>query len=169
MKFQKAFILLFLIFFSGCSLYYSMFKKESEYYSPKEIEILEKTLSVIDCNYGYDVDVELDYIYSDSYGKIDISKKGKAILEVLKIYTPADAILFYEKIYLLKTTTELMMKEFKEDEDWPEYTHLEKYLLPPISDYLSVLEKQILKIDLSYNDKISERKLILQKLAEEEL
>jgi len=51
------------------------------------------------------------------------------------------------KIYNLRAITESKMKELKDDEDWNEYTYLKKYILPPLNEYITYIEKELVKRD----------------------
>ena len=48
------------------------------------------------------------------------------------------------------------MNEYKEDEDWNEYTYIEKYLLPPLNEYIEYLEREIIARNKKYSKSLND-------------
>jgi len=151
-------ILLLPILLVQCSLYYKVFKKESTYYTGQEKTILSETTGALGFGYGFDPSVKLDYIFTHAYSEAALKENEKKLNEIMKKYEPAAAISFYEKIYQLEQVTLFKMNEYKEDEDWKQYTYIEKYLLPPLQQYLGLLEKSVLSVSSDYGKVIDARK-----------
>lgn len=130
---------------SGC--FFKYFNKVSTNYQPDERQILERTTASLGCGYGYDIDVELDYIFFTTPDTALTPDKQKAFDEFIKDLTPATMKAFHEKIYRLKALTLLKMENYKADEDWKEYTLIQTYLLPPLEFYQKQIQDAAFKKD----------------------
>ena len=144
-------------------------KKESTYYNTGDKIILQKTTEAAGFACGYDTEVEIDYVFKNTPGTVKKTDSAKKLSDEIKNLKPEDAVMFYEKIYRLKSVTTYRMNEYRADEDWKLYTHVSKYLLPPLEDFTSLLEAAVLKNVTDYGNKISERKKIIDQQVKAEL
>lgn len=152
-------LLIPVVIFTQCTTWYRLTKKESKYYTPVEISILAETTAAIEFKYGFDPDLELDYIYmAGKFSAQEIASKERKLKDVLLKYTTEEIILFYEKIYRLTEILKWNMNDYREDEDWAEATMIEKYLLPDTIKFFEILEKNVILIDEKYRNIIEERK-----------
>jgi len=170
---KRLLILLLPLFFLQCSslssLWYDITKKESTYYNDSEKQILEETTAAIDFRYGFDPDIEIDYIYrAGSFPDKELEGKSKKMLDVLKKYEKQKVIEFYEKIYMLKEIQSVYMANAQKDEEWGDFTLIQKYILPDTEKYVEMLEKNVLLIDENYKKIIEERKGEIRKQVEAE-
>ncbi|MCP4130465.1 MAG: hypothetical protein GY754_05740 [bacterium] len=169
MKFRRFIIILLPIFFMQCSMYYYFFKDESTFFTPRERQMLASTTQAVGYDYGYDVKVSLDYVFPAAPGDGDISGKGSAMATALATYDGKAVVAFYEKMYTLRAMTLFKMAEYKEDEDWKEFTYIEKYLLPSLEKYVTLLQGQALRKEASYGSIIEKRKKLIEDIVNEEL
>jgi len=163
---RKNLILLIIpvVILTQCTTWYRITKKESKYYTPAETIILADTTTAIDFRYGFDPDLELDYIYmAGKFSASELAVKEKNLRETLLRYKTEEVVLFYEKIFRLTEILTWHMEDYKKDEDWAEATLIEKYLLPDTKKFLEMLEKNVILIDVKYRTNIEERKRIIQK------
>ncbi len=143
----------------SCSTWTDLTKKESSFYTEKEKIILEETTSSISFRYGYETDIEIDYVYAaGKFSSSDIQAKSSKMKEVLKKYSTKEIISFYEKIYRMKEIASWKKNDYKKDKDWAKFTLLEKYLLPEIELFTDVLEKNVLSLAGEYSSVINQRK-----------
>jgi len=153
-----------------CSTWYKLTKKESEYYTPAEMKILIDTTDAADFRYGFDPDLELDYIYmAGRFTSSELVSKEKNMKTALLKYSREEVVNFYEKIYRLSEILAWNVKDYKEDEDWTEATLIEKYLLPDTLKFLEMLEKNVIHIDEKYRSIINKRKKIIREQVIKEL
>lgn len=166
---KKLIFLLLPILFTGCSYWYSLTRTDSTYYTADENLMLDETTKAIDFRYGFDPDLELDYVYrAGTFSDKDLDAKSKKMLEVLKKYDKAVVIAFYEKIYKLNEIIVWTMGYCEREKEWTEYTLIQKYILPDTRKYLEILEKNVLLIDVNYKKIIEERKGEIKKQVEAE-
>jgi hypothetical protein len=158
---RKSLLLLIIpvVIFTQCTTWYRITRKDSKYYSPAEMIILADTTSAIDFKYGFEPDLELDYIYmAGSFSASELASKEKKLKDTLLKYKTEEVVLFYEKIYRLTEILIWHMNDFKEEEEWAEATLIEKYLLPDTKKFLEMLEKNVILIDVQYRTTFEERK-----------
>jgi len=164
---KKLLILLLPLFMLNCGLWYSFTKKESTYYTEEEKVMLDATTAAIDFRYGFDPGLELDYVYrAGNFPDRELEGKSKKMLEALKQFDKQKVVAFFEKMFRLKETLSLRMKEAEKDEEWEDYTLLQKYILPDMEKYIEMLEKNVLLIDRDYKNTIEERKGAIKKQVE---
>lgn len=162
---RKSLLLLLIpaVLFTQCTTWYRLTKKESKYYTPSEMIILAETTAAVDFRYGFDPELELDYVYmAGSFSASEIASKEKKLRDTLLKFKPEEVILFYEKIYRLTEILKWNMNDYKEDEEWAETTLIEKYLLPDTNKFLEMLEKNVILIDVQYRTTMEERKRIIK-------
>jgi hypothetical protein len=135
----------------------------SKRYSPDDAVILDRTISEIGYVRGYDTDLKMDYIVSNSSSERDLSKKEPQITAILKGYTAEAVMSFFEKIYSLKVETLNMIAKKEKKKKWQEHTYLIKYLYPPLEKYVEFMEKCIIKSNKDYTEKISSSKESIDK------
>jgi len=159
MKIRCAMIILFCMFQARCATYFHIFGAgRSTFYNDRELAILEKTVKAIDFGYGYDPDIDLNYVFSLYHGFSDFKPEDKELTQAIDGMGPETLITYSEKIYWLTRVAVFKLERYKELGDWKNYTFVKKYLLPPLNFYSDLLEKQALKKDKSYADQIDKRK-----------
>lgn len=149
------------IFLTKCATYYHMADftiPKSTYYTPQERELLGKTTKSIEFDYGYDPDLELDYVFPLYKGFTEFKPADKELSQVLQGVDPVTLRAYNEKIYRLKTMTALRMEQYRSSGKWNNYTLINKYILPPIDFYSSMMEKQAIKKDKDYINTIEKKK-----------
>lgn len=170
MKLKILFILLLPLMLVQCSVWYNLTKKESRYYTPDELIILQETTSVAGFGYGFDPDLDLDYIFvAGIYSAKELEAKSKALRDVLVKYDSKRSVAFYEKIFRLQSIIEWNMNYYEKKEKWEKYTIIKKYILPDTEKYVEMLEKNIRLIDRNYSGIIEERKKQIKSNVEKEL
>ncbi len=170
MKLKILIILILPFMLMQCSLWYNLTKKESKYYSPDELALLQETTSVSGFGYGFDPDLDLDYVYvAGTYSAKELEAKAKAMRDVLIKYDSKRSVAFYEKLFRLKSIIEWNMNYYNKKETWEKYTLIKKYILPDTEKYVEMLEKNILLIDRNYSGIIEERKKQIKSNVEKEL
>lgn len=170
MRLKILIILLLPFMLTQCSVWYNLTKKESKYYSPDELVLLEETTAVSGFSYGFDPDLKLDYIYvAGTYSEKELDAKSKAMRGVLTKYEYDRIESFYEKIFKLKSIIEWNMNYYKKKEKWEKYTLIKTYILPDTEKYVEMYEKNILLINRSYKDIIEERKKQIKANVDKEL
>jgi hypothetical protein len=145
MKLKGAILVLACLFLLRCATYYHMFsftQPKSKFYTEQEKEILDKTTRSIDFDYGFDQNMELDYIYSTSQGYSGFKTNEKDMAKALEGVDGKTLLAYNEKIYLLKKKTAMKMERYRESSDWRSYTFINKYLMPSIDHYSLLIEKQ---------------------------
>ncbi len=160
---KLALLLIPLLLIEGCSTWYMLTKKESKYYTPLEMNILVETTTAADFRFGFDPDLELDYIYmAGKFSDQELAAKEKKLKEVLMNYKTEEVVSFYEKIYRLTEILTWNMNNYRSDHDWAEATLIEKYLLPDTHKFLEMLEKNVILIDVKYRTILEERKRVIK-------
>ncbi len=159
MKRKVVLFILPCLFLLRCATYYHLLGEDkSDFYSGKEVEILDKTVKSVEFGYGYEVDLDLDYLFPLYQGFNEFKPDGKELEKAIDGMDAATLISYSEKIYWLKRTAEYKLKNCEKIGDWRNYTFIEKYLLPPIGYFSGLLEKQALKKDKNYSEMIDKRK-----------
>ena len=138
-----------------CSIYKSVFKSESQRYTPEDEVILERAISEIGYIRGFDIDLKIDYIVSTVSSERDLSKKEQQVAAILRGYSAEAVMSVFEKIYSLKVETSNLITKKENDRKWKDYTYLSKYLYPPLEKYIDFMEKSIVKSNKDYSSKIS--------------
>jgi len=154
------------LFQAGCATYYHILGPDkSTFYADQESSILEKTVKSIDFDYEYDADLDIDYVFSLYHGFTDFKPGDKELSQALDGMDSAALISYSEKIYWLRRIAVYKLERYRNQGDWKNYTFIEKYLLPPLDYYSDLLEKQALKKDKSYADRIDKRKKAIDRRA----
>ena len=165
----RSFLVIIPMLIVSCTYYHRAFQKDSQFYTEQELSMVAETTSALTFGYGYEADVELDYIFAYPYSKQDFNKKKNAFDTVIRQYRDDDLIAFYEKMYYLRSLTSGHMEGYKKNQEWKRYTFLREYLLPPLEEYLGILESGLLSAVPQYRDSIEERKLALLDKARKEV
>ena len=162
-------IILAVVALFQCSYYHKAFQKKSQYYTETEQRMLAETTAAITFSYGYDADVELDYVVMYPYTKQDFPKKEKALQQLIASYDTDEYVSFYEKMYYLKALCVQQIEMFKKNKEWKEATYIQSYLLPPLEEYVALLEKNVLQKSPGYAGNIEQRKVALLEEADREV
>lgn len=128
-------------------MYFAMSRGVSDYYSEEQQALLEKTTAAAGYSFGYDEDIDLNYVFEAAPDKI--SAKPAYNREVRQAFTAAGekkSTDFFERILYLRELTKATMAKYEKFERWTEYTNIKVYLLPPLEGYISVLQKEFLSI-----------------------
>jgi len=132
-----------------------------DYFSTEEMEILAATSKSIGFDFGYDFDMNLVYIFTNTFNKDDAADKNKKFTALPEKITKEALKKFYEKVFKLVEITSLKMERFKDQEVWKNYTYINKYLLPYLERYFKYLENEVLAGDQAYKGMVAERKKAL--------
>lgn len=172
MKIRIAILAIMCLFLTRCATYYHLFSftvPKSTYYTEQELQLLEKTTKSIEFDYGYDANLDLDYVFPVSKGYTEFKAGEKDLARALESVDSKTLIAYSEKIYRLKKKTALRMERYRSAGQWNNYTLVSKYLLPPIDFYSSMMEKQAIRRDRDYMNNIEKRKKSLDKKTEYEM
>jgi galactose-1-phosphate uridylyltransferase len=105
MKHRLVILLAPLVFFQ-CTYYHKAFKKESSYFSDTERRMLAETTAAVTFSYGFDADIEFDYVLTYPYTRQNFPAKEKALQQLIASYDAETFTAFYEKMYYLKALHE---------------------------------------------------------------
>jgi len=176
---RTAILILLACLLANCSTYYRMFGEKSTYFTDEEKALLGRISQSLDYDYGFDVDLKVDYVFSYTYLEKEIPEneklkketvaKDKNLNNALKGYSRDSVKAFYEKIYKLRCINSHWMNYYKEKKDWKNYTYLEKYILPSVVTFTDLLEKNVIQADKAYAAGIEQRKKEIEKQAELEI
>lgn len=150
------------LFLAQCATYYRIFKKESEYFTAREKVILEKTTDAIGFGSGFDPDLKIDYVFSHSTVKGKAEKKKPLMEKALAGFKSEEVTAFYEKMFRMKLIIEYKMEDARKDEDWNEYTHMKKYILPSYRIYFEMLEESVATAVPGYTKTRDKRKALIR-------
>lgn len=140
-------------------------RKESKLFSETEKIMVNETASSIDFKYGYDPDLEIDYIFkAGTFTESEIKSKSPEMKKVLLKYDSKEIISFYEKIYQMKEIQTWKMNYLRNKKNWVNSTFLQKYMLPEMEQYYVILENNVMQIDPAYSGIIEKRKAELKQL-----
>lgn len=140
-------------------------KKESKLFSEVEKIMINDTTASIDFKYGYDPDLEIDYVFkAGTFTDSEINAKSPEMKKVLLKYSSKEIISFYEKIFQIKETQIWKMNYLKSRKKWVNSTYLQKYIMPEMEQYYVILENNVLQIDAAYSTQIEKRKTYLKKV-----
>ncbi len=129
--------------YSGCSSLNPFHREAPERYSSEGRKLLEEAAGMLRYSYGYDSELEIHYIVSTPLSEKNLKSKSSAMLSILRKYKTGDVVDFYGAVFSLKLDTQALMEVMKEDEEWTDYTYIQKYLYPPIAEFESFLESVI--------------------------
>ncbi len=140
-------------------------KKQSRLFSETEKVIIDETTASIDFKYGYDPDLEIDYIFkAGSFTESEVKAKSPEMKKVLLKYNSKEIISFYEKIFQVKEIQIWKMNYLRNNKKWVNSTFLQKYIIPETDQFYAILENNVLQIDPAYAANIEKRKTYLKKL-----
>lgn len=152
------------------SIWIMLTRKDSKLFSEVEKLMIADTTSTINFQYGYDPDLEMDYVYKAGvFTDKDITAKSPEMKKALLKYKTDEIISFFEKIVQLKETQVWKMNLFRERKKWANATYIQKYTLPDTEMYFNILEKNVLEIDANYSGIIDKRKEEIKKAVAEKL
>lgn len=164
-KILMALILPLLLLECNSAALSNLTRKQSSLFSENEKIMVNETTASIDFKYGYDPDLEIDYVFrAGSFTESEIKAKSPEMKKVLLKYTSKEIIPFYEKILQMKETQIWKMNYLRNGKKWVNSTYLEKYILPEMEQYFIILENNVLQIDPAYAGTIEKRKIYLKKL-----
>ena len=161
MRIKLAIIMILPMMLLQCqsSLWTMMTKKESKLYSEVEMKMLLETTGSVDFKFGYDPDLEIDYVYkAGSFSDSEVNAKSPEMKKVLSKYTAAEVISFYEKIVQLRETQTWKMNLYRQRKNWENSTFIQKYSMPETELFLGILEKNVIQINAAYGGNIEKRK-----------
>jgi hypothetical protein len=137
------------------SLWNRITKKESKLYTDSELLMLNEVTASIDFRYGFDQDLELDYVFkAGKFTDKEIQAKAPEMRKVLVKYKSEEIIAFYGKIFQLRNIQTSEMNYHRQKKNWEDATYIEKYILPEAEMFLDILEKNMIQINSSYGDEI---------------
>ena len=152
------------LFHAGCALYYHIMPRpRSDYFSPGERALLEKTTRAIEFDAAFDEEIRLDYVFPLAPG-FDAFKGGER--EIARAFDGTDGgalVAYSEKLFRLKVLTAMRMEQYRKDGNWRQYTYLNTYLKPPLDHYAALVEQQAVKRVPGYREVLEERKDIIQR------
>ena len=169
MKLRIVLMAVMCLFLTRCASYYHILSftvPKSTYYTDQERELLDKTTKSIDFDYGYDANLDLDYVFPLSKGYTEFKAGDKELSRVLDGVDNRTLIAYSEKIYRLRKMTAMRMEQYRSAGQWNNYTLVNKYLLPPLDFYSSMMEKQAARRDRDYMNNLEKRKKQLDKKTE---
>jgi len=135
-------------------------RKNSKLFPDADQVMLREVTSSVDFKFGYDPDLEMDYVYKAGiYPDKDIIAKSPEMKKILLKYDSKEIVAFYEKIVQLKENQIWKMNFYTKRKKWVDSTYIQKYPLPETELFLEVLEKNIIQIDTSYGSDIEKRKI----------
>ncbi len=143
------------------SIWTMITRKDSKLFTASELLIIADTTSAIGFQYGFDPDLEMDYVYRSGTGITtdkDFTAKSPEMKKALLKYKTDEIITFFEKIIELKEAQLWKLNLYRERKKWPNATYLQKYVLPDTNLYFDILEKNVLETVPEYSEKISQRK-----------
>jgi len=140
-------------------------KKESKLFSEVEKIMINETTASIDFKYGYDPDLEIDYVFkAGTFTDSEINAKSPEMKKVLLKYSSKEIISFYEKVFQIKETQIWKMNYLKSRKKWVNSTYIQKYIMPEMDQFYVILENNVLQIDAAYSTQIEKRKTYLKKV-----
>lgn len=142
-------------------------RKKSVLFTDTEKVMADETSAAIDFKYGYDPDLEMDYVFkSGNLTEQNISSKSPEMKKVMAKYSTKEILSFYEKAFQMKEIQVWKMNYLRNRKNWTNTTYIEKYMLPVMEQYFAILENNVLPIDPYYTEKLGKRKVYLQKLVD---
>ena len=148
--------------FSACSLYYAAIRVDSKFFSDDQKRLLDQVNAVSGYAVGYDEDLNLDYFFVKNQGMVNGKTVDRDVAAVLKSTGENNSIGLFERILYLHELTLYVMEYYKKIEYWSGYTYIDKYLLPSLINYETLLQKNIYSL-YSYRDTEAKRKEFAEK------
>lgn len=157
--FKKIYVILFLavVLLSavGCSksvikAKFGYIDKETTGFTAEEFEFFSKTLKAVDYLSGYDEDINVDFVKPIMAVFLDLSNKDSKIEAIITAENQNLLFAVYSRMVDNKIKLEKEMRVNEVDEDWTRYTLINKYLLPPMNQYVNLLSRVVSKRDSEY-------------------
>jgi mannose/fructose/N-acetylgalactosamine-specific phosphotransferase system component IIB len=127
--------------------------------------MISETTSSIDFKFGYDPDLEIDYVFkAGTFTDSEVNAKSPEMKKILLKYNSKEIISFYEKIFQMKEIQIWKMNYFRNKKNWVNSTYLQKYTLPEMEQFYIILENNVIQIDPVYSGNIEKRKTVLKQL-----
>ncbi|HSV96514.1 MAG TPA: hypothetical protein VLM75_06200 [Spirochaetota bacterium] len=118
--------------------------RDDSIFSPAQKKMLEKTSEALDYGFGFDDEIEIDYIHSHSFSETNMPAREKALAAALQDFSPDDILEFYKKLYRLGAMMRHRMSAYEIERDWKQYTYVKNYLIPPLDTFTGHIRKQLL-------------------------
>ena len=135
-------------------------KEESKLYTDSEKIMLDEITTSIDFKFGFDPDLELDYVFrAGKFTDKEIQAKSPEMKKVILKYKSEELIPFYGKIVQMKDAQVMEMNYYREDEEWQDATYIQKYILPDAELFMDMLEKTMILVNPSYANEINKIKI----------
>jgi len=172
MKIRIAMVALTCLLLTRCATYYHMFDftmPRSTFYTEQEKQILQKTTKSIEFDYGYNPDLDLDYVFPATKGYTEFKAGDRELSQALDGVDNRTLIDYSEKVYRLRKLTAMRMEKYRSSGQWDNYTLISKYLMPPLDFYSTMVEKQAMKRDRDYMNNIEKRRKDLDRKTKQEM
>lgn len=165
---KARFLLLFCctVLFSACSLYYAVSRVDSKFFSEDQKRLLGKICSVSGYGTGFDEEMNLDYFFVKNQNLINSKNVDKDVLDILKSTGEKNSTGLFERILYLHELSLYVMERHKEIDNWAGYTYINKYLLPSLESYETLLQKNIYSL-YTYRQTEAKRKEFAEKISVE--
>ncbi len=154
-------VLLLPLLLLQCTYYHKAFRKDSQFYNEQEQQMLAETTAALTYSYGYDSDIELDYVVYFPYTKQDFAAKEKALQQLVMSYDKDRYAAFCERMYYLRAVSAEQASLYSKNKLWKYTTYINTYLIPPLDEFVSLLYKNLLIKVPSYGGVMEKRKLEL--------
>jgi hypothetical protein len=154
-------ILLLPLMLLQCTYYNKAFKKDSQFYTDQEKRMLAETTTALTFSYGYDADIELEYVLYYPYTKQDFAAKENALQQLVMKYDNRQYIAFCEKMFYLRAVSAEQAIQYSRNKVWKYTTYINTYLIPPLDEYVLMLYKNLLIKVPEYGAVMEKRKLEL--------
>jgi len=142
--------------FTGCSTISSWTYKENMYFTAAEKAVIDDVALSIDFRRGYDSNIKLNYMYAaGKFSEKEYRSRENLFVQSLKAYKASECLAVYKKTYEMELIAEKNLYEYKEDEEWENYTYIKKYILPEIKLFNKIFEQSLRKAHPSTSGQIS--------------
>lgn len=133
-KFHKFIILIITVaVISGCS---GFPLKQKNFFDKKEKEIIERTCKEIGLRFGYNSEIDFNYVFILSKDK----QKSKNFSKILTEYEDKILFNYYLKLYRLYEMNKYLTDYYKKEKIWKNYNLMRLELLPAMELYFSQLD-----------------------------
>ncbi len=163
------FIVILPLLLVQCASFYGIFRVDSTFYNDTELQILAKTTEAIRYDYGYDPDIDIEYVFTYSANDLDIKKMEQNLEKTLSTLDTPALVKYYEKLYTLKVKTLYTLELLRDKKIWNNFTYIEKHYLVDLNTYVDLIEKQVSRRDALYAGTIIQRKNLIKDQVEDEL
>ncbi len=156
----KKLLLPVLLFLASCT---TMQAGETGFFTPAELSVLDKTTQAMDYGYGYDDEVELNYVFVFSSGEMSPERREKEFASAVKDMSASEMLPFFDRVYRLESMMRYKINKYRLTRKWKYYTYLQNYLLPPMDTYLSLVQKYLLIKAPDLESNLPKRKVRIDK------